>query len=340
MRQFWRAFLRRHGPIFLIGACLIPCSSTPARAASLQSWAGVVGGGGTASIPNGCTTYGVPAELVPMFTSQSLQMQVLGGNAACGYSGGWTNLTAASGPLPNSASLAPVLLGNPGFSGSFDGTSNSTANYASLSASAHANISGGTPGSPTALFDSQGASVFTDTLSVTSSQLANGSAALVQYLFAVNGSFSALGAPAPSFFGTVNGYVSLQQGNGPVYGIVQAGVSRGGTGFVGSGALPAGWTTSQGQLSGSGTFKSLMLPVVVGQQWVLNVGLLDWAYGTADSSFGATLSGIQLFDSQGNPVSDFSVTSVSGTQYVPEPSTALLLTVGVVALAAKQRKRA
>lgn len=77
--------------------------------------------------------------------------------------------------------------------------------------------------------------------------------------------------------------------------------------------------------------------MVVGQQWVLNVGLLDWAYGTADSSLGATLAGIQLFDSQGNPVSDFSLTSMSGTQYVPEPNTALLVVAGLGALAGRKR---
>jgi len=277
----------------LASATLVESPVTSARAASLEAWAGVVGGAGTGSIPNNCTTFGPPAELAPMFESQSLGMQVLGGNTTCGYSGGWTDLTAASGPLPNSASLAPVILGNPGFSGYFDGTSNSTANYASLSAWAHANISGGTPGSPVALFDSQGASFFTDALSVTSPMLVNGSAAFVQYLFAVNGSFSALGTPGPFLFGNTYGQLSLTMNGGPVYGIMSATVSRGGTGSVLGGTPPAGWTTSQGQLSGSGTFESLRLPVVVGQQWVLNVGLLDWAYGTADSSLGATLAGIQ-----------------------------------------------
>jgi hypothetical protein len=309
---------------------------TASQAASVEAWAGVVGGGGTGSIPNGCTTFGVPAELGPMFGSSALQMQVLGGNTACGYSGGWTDKTAATGPLSNSASLAPVILGNPGFSGSFDGTSSSQANYGSLSAAAHGNISGGTPGSPVALFDSQGASFFNDTLTATSPFLANGSAAYVQYLFAVSGNLSALGAPGPSLFGSTWGQVSLTMNNGPVFGVVTAAVNRGGLGTVNS-ALPAGWSTSTGALSGSSTFNSALMPVTVGTPWQLRVGLLGWAYGTADTSFfNASLIGIQLFDSQQQPVQQFSLTSESGIQYVPEPSTALLLSAGIVGLAVRR----
>jgi hypothetical protein len=327
--------LVRIGVLGWIAIAPAAASSAP----SLEAWAGVVGGAGTASIPNGCTTFGAPAELAPMFGSASLGMQVLGGNAACGYSGGWTDLTAATGPLPNSASLAPVILGNPGFSGSFDGTSSSQSNYGTLAAAAHANISGGTPGSPVALADSQGASFFDDTLTLTSPQLSNGSLAYVRYRFGVSGDLSALGAPASGFFGSTWGQVSLQMDNGPVYGIATAAVTRGGSGTVNSG-LPAGWTTSMGALSGSSTFDSLLLPVTVGQAWDLRVGLLGWAYGTADTSFfDANLIGIDVFDSQQTPVSSFSILSASGTQYVPEPGTASLLLCGLLPLAGRARRR-
>jgi len=217
--------MKIHTRLFIAGILALSLP-TASRAASVEAWAGVVGGAGTGSIPNNCTTFGVPAELAPVLGSGSLQMQVLGGNAACGYSGGWTDKTAATGPLSNSASLAPVLLGSPGFTGSFDGTSSSQADFGSLSASAHGNISGGTPGSPVALFDSQGAFLFTDTLTATSPVLANGSAAFVQYLFAVSGNLSALGAPGPSLFGSTWGQVSLTMNNGPALGVVTATVNR------------------------------------------------------------------------------------------------------------------
>jgi hypothetical protein len=328
----------KFGARILVAAMLALALPATSRAtSSVEAWAGVVGGTG-GSIQNGCTTYGAPAEMIPMFTLVSLGMQVLGGNAACGYSGGWTDLTAATGPLANSASLAPVILGNPGFSGSFDGTSSSLANYATLSAAAHANISGGPPGSPTALFDSQGASFFSDTLKVTSPSLANGSLAYVQYRFAVSGDLSALGAPAPGNFGQALGQLSLLQNNVGPYQVATATVTRGGLGTVSNGSPPTGWTTSTGALSGSSTFDSLLLPVTVGQFWQLQVGLIGWAYGTADTSFfDASLIGIQLFDAQQQPVSQFTLMSGSGTAYVPEPATALLLLVGLCALPRARR---
>ena len=333
--------MKNHSRVWLSVLCTIAIALPAAsRASSLEAWAGVVGGAGSGSIPDNCTTFGAPAELVPMFGSISLGMQVLGGNTACGYSGGWTDLNAASGPLPNSASLAPVILGNPGFSGYFDGTSSSSANYKALGTAAHANISGGTPGSPVALFDSQAASFFTDTLTATSPRLANGSAAFVKYRFRVNGDLSSLGAPGPYLFGQAWGQLSLEQDNGPVYQIAAATVTRGGLGTVNSG-LPTGWTTSTGALSGSGTFESLMLPVTMGQPWQLEVGLIGWAYGTADTSFfDADLTGVELFDSQGAPVSRFSLTSDSGTQYAPEPGAASLLLIGVSVLAHRAHRRA
>jgi hypothetical protein len=72
--------------------------------------------------------------------------------------------------------------------------------------------------------------------------------------------------------------------------------------------------------------------------------------GTVDFAHTATLSAIEVFDASGNPVSDFTVSSVSGTHYplstpistpvstpavgVPEPGTAALLLCGATSLAA------
>ena len=68
--------------------------------------------------------------------------------------------------------------------------------------------------------------------------------------------------------------------------------------------------------------------------------------GRVDFAQTATLSAIEVFDATGNPVSDFTVSSQSGTHYplstpvstpavgVPEPGTAALLICGVTSLAA------
>jgi hypothetical protein len=51
------------------------------------------------------------------------------------------------------------------------------------------------------------------------------------------------------------------------------------------------------------------------------------------------LSGIELFDSAGNPITTFTIQSDSGTQYsangvVPEPGSAALVALGAVGLCA------
>ena len=94
--------------------------ASAAAAAGLDTWVGVIGGAGNGSIAQGCTTYGPPASL--SFFSFNGFVVPVGGVAACGYSGTITQTSAASGPLTQSGSLAPVLLGNPGYSGSYDGT--------------------------------------------------------------------------------------------------------------------------------------------------------------------------------------------------------------------------
>ena len=79
------------------------------------------------------------------------------------------------------------------------------------------------------------------------------------------------------------------------------------------------------------------MPIVWGQPWDLKVGLLAWSYGTADNQFlsTATLSAFEFFDADGIAVNTFSLSSASGTDYlhpVPEPSTAVLLLVGIALL--------
>jgi hypothetical protein len=304
-----------------------------ASAASLDTWVGVVGGAGNGNIGQGCTTYGPPAG-ISFFTSNGFGVP-LGGITACGYSGSVTQTTAGSGPLTLGGSLSPVLLGNPGYSGSFDGTAAAVADFGRLGADAHANISGGIPGSPTALFESFAAARFTDTLTATSPLAANGSAGFIRYAFSIDGLSTSLGAPGPYLFGETLAVLDVQQDNGPVYGLLNASIRRGETGTINNGAPPAGWTTSMGSLAGGSTFYSLDLPMVWGQAFDLSVGLMAFAYGTADSDFlhTAQLSGVTLMDANHVPLSNFSLTAASGTDYVnavPEPASVAMLLAGLV----------
>jgi hypothetical protein len=319
-------------------AGLLSVSCSAAEASSLDAYAGVVGGAGNGST----STFGPPAEL-SFFVLSYLPIP-LGGISQTGYTGGISQVSAASGPLTNSMSVGPVILGNPTFGAFFDGTANSVANYGSLGASAHANILGGLPGNPLALFSSAGAAKFSDTFTVSSPLVASTSAGFVRYQFSVDGSLTSLGTPAPFFFGGTLATLVIQQQGGPVYEILVAQVYRGETGTILGSPPPPGWTTSMGSLSGGSTFYSLDLPMNWGQPWDVSVGLLAQAYGTADTNFLTTakLTGLELFDANHVQVTQFSINSVSGTDYInagptPEPATMLLLGTGLAALAGARK---
>jgi hypothetical protein len=71
----------------------------------------------------------------------------------------------------------------------------------------------------------------------------------------------------------------------------------------------------------------------------------DWiASGVLNFGHTAVLDGIQLFDAQGSPISNFSIQSQSGTSYtangvVPEPNCLVLLGVGFAAIAERSRRK-
>lgn len=315
-----------------------------AVAASLDAYAGVVGGAGNGSIAQGCTTYGPPAELSSFFTFSGPAIPA-GGIAPCGYAGGIDHAAGATGPITESKSLGPVLLGNPGFSGSYTGSANAVAAYGSLGASANGSFSGGLPGSPTALFEGAGAAKFADTLTASSPLVADLSAGFVRYQFDVSGSMTINGTPAPFYFGETYMALDLRHQNGPVFELMNAHARRGELATISNAAPGTGWTAGVGSLSGGSTLLTAPFEMRWGQPWDVQVGLIAWAYGEADASFLGTarLTGVQLFDANGVPISQFSLASASGTNYlqpVPEPAAVVLMACGLALTAMGMRRRA
>src|SRR5262249_55422214 len=81
-----------------------------------------------------------------------------------------------------------------------------------------------------------------------------------------------------------------------------------------------------GSIAGAGTFTSAItgafgvvfdLPIVAGQPFELKAGLQAYNGGDGVSSFRTTaqLVDVLLFDANHNPVTDFTLTSASGTNY-------------------------
>jgi len=317
--------------ISLLGVSLAAiglCSQ--ASAASLDAFAGVIGGAGLGTVPGGCSNAPPPALSFFSFTGTAWPVE---GIAACGYSGGLDQASAASGPLSLSKSLPPVSLGSSPGSGTFDGSAQAVANYGRLGTNAHAFIGAGRPGGNTQ-FQSIAAASFSDTLTASSPLVAAASAGFVSYQFSVDGSLTALGAPEAFYFGETYMALDLQHQGGPTYQVLNATVRRGGIGTLSNRPLPAGWATSEGSLIGGSTVFARDFPMVWGQAWDVQVGLVAWAYGTADSNFLSTarLTGLTLYDANHNLVSAFNLSAASGTDYVsavPEPQTWLLLLLGL-----------
>jgi len=82
-----------------------------------------------------------------------------------------------------------------------------------------------------------------------------------------------------------------------------------------------GFTVTASSISGSDVFNTFALPIVFGTAFDFTLGLLASSVpavgGPIDSSFniGAKLTGIEAFDSAGQPVLDLSISSGSGTSY-------------------------
>jgi hypothetical protein len=109
---------------------------------------------------------------------------------------------------------------------------------------------------------------------------------------------------------------------------------------------------------GPGFGISPTIPIVFGQPTELNINLdVDsditnftvGSFSKNDYSSTAVLSTIKVFDSSGDPVNDFMITSASGTSYsasgvIPEPATWTMLGVAMIAavlyLRTSQRRRA
>ena len=315
-----------------------------AHAASLRTITDVWGGSGNGNIAQGCTTYGPIPDLGAFFNGGG--WRVLGGNAACGYTGVTADQTVASGALLTQQTLPPVAVDNAG--GTFQGAAGARAAYGSLGVSSSGIHTGDTGGTTASFF--AGAAFFQDSLTATSSLVAPSAPGFVRYVFRMDGSLSApLGQR-----GSASVQLNIQQGSGPVLGLGRLGVQAGDPGaFSAIDGNPGSWTLGVGSVAGAGLFGSTVhvpffgdvdLPMTWGNPWDLKVGLLALGAHTSDASFLSTarLVDIQLFDAAHQRITDFRLSAASGTDYlaatVPEPPAWGLSVLGLVGVVLRRRQ--
>ena len=199
----------------------------------LESFAGVVGGVPTNSalIPGPCSTYG-GAPALAFFSGGGGLSVPAGGIATCGYSGDLTDVTAVVGPLPATQSLGPVLLGNPGFAGEYNGDAQASADYGTLGALAQGTVTSPGGGNPLALANSAAAAFFDDTLTPSSPFVTTASPGFVRYVFHFSGSLSTPKPATPFEPGTAGAELAIQHNGGSPFPLVRVGSTRGSTGFI------------------------------------------------------------------------------------------------------------
>jgi hypothetical protein len=316
--------------------------ASAANGSSIQVFAGAVGGSGNGSIADGCTTYGGP--FINFFNSSSGFSVPVGGIGACGYSGSTID---KSGPSALSAtqSIAGVPIAG---GGTYNGSASAHADYGILGADATGLFTGTLNG--TVLDNSMAAAFFTDALSLSSPNVVDGSHGFIKYQFTVHGTLTTGAGPnqeAALLFLSYNGGASEQLFHG-------LSSSNGGTATAtinNSGTPPAGYTFPPSGLSGSASFDSSLYPLIFGTPASVQVGLLAEVLGSGDADFASTaeLTGIFVYDSNGAPIADFSVSADSGTQYlgskdvtspVPEPGTFWLVGLSVLAVGWQRRRSA
>jgi MYXO-CTERM domain-containing protein len=293
----------------------------------VEAFAGVVGGTPTAGVgvPGECSTYGAPEPEASFFPGVGMSVPS-GGIAHCGYAGALTDNVAATGPLAAAQTLAPVLLGNPGAAGTYEGSADSSADFKVLRARASGTVTAPGGGSPLALANSSAAAIFDDMLTVTSNRVSSPSPGFVRYTFSFEGTLSAPGAVVPFMPGIAAALVGFEH-NGADYPLVSAQVVRGSNGtFQALDGSTGGIVTGPGTVTASGTFTSKITgefgqiidqEITVGQPFRLKAGLITTMIGTGDVEFKSTarLVKVEFFDRDHAPITDAVVTSASGTFY-------------------------
>jgi hypothetical protein len=308
---------------------------TNANAAGLQSVAGAVGG------QSSCGTFVSRPPFSTLFGSY-FQIGTTGnGISDCGLQGSVQDQIATSGPLTTINSVSATVGGGP-----YTGTSRATTNFGALSVAAHGQMLGVT--GPGGVNQSGGFSIFNDQLTFNSPTQASGSLGKVVYTFTIGGALTTP-VPNPPFAAESIANLVVKQDNffqGNIFTAKTSSLSLGT--ILGNPSYP-GFTMSQGAVQGEGQFSSGQIPFTYGVSSDLTVGLAGVSFPstgtTLDVLLNAVISGIKVYDSSGNLLTNFNINATSGAGYtangvssVPIPAGVWLFASGFASLMVLRRK--
>ena len=330
------------GWIILTG--VLAGAAAQASPVQLQAYTGAVGGS------NECPGGGPPV-VTHFFSTLGTFGLGAGGNGIsdCGLTGSVKNVVnvGVGAPPAISATNLPAANYQGSAFGTYSGAGAANANFGSLSVSAGGALTGPEPANGVA--ESIGLAIADDTINIPTGT------SFMEFQYTLNGGLS------QSANDLASGEIAAQVQVGSVtqqifYGLISE---------AAAGAFGANGVGVPGCVTGTDNFEctnalisTTMLPVTPGMGVTFDVGLMvstDLLNGASsvDPSPGLTLSGIELFDANGKPISNFSLTSGSGAVYgasglvseptsaTPEPAMAWVLASGLllVIVVARIRQR-
>ncbi len=327
---------------WIILAGVLAGAAAQADPVQLQAYTGAVGGS------NECPGGGPPA-VTHFFSTLGNFGLGAGGNGIsdCGLTGSVSNVVNAGAGAPPAVSGTNLPAANYLGSGlgTYSGAASATANFGSLSVSADGSLTGPEPANGYA--ESIGLAIADNTIDIPSGT------GFMELQYTLNGGLSQSASDLAS--GSMEAQVQIGSVTQQIfYGLIAGNVA---------GAFGANGVGVPGCVTGAGNFEctnalisTTMLPVTPGMDVTFDVGLmvstaLANGASSVDPSPGMTLSGIELFDANGNPISDFSLTSGSGAVYgadglvsepltsTPEPAMTWLLGAGIFLVIAGARAR-
>lgn len=338
--------------IALFGAPFSPVAALAAP--GLDAYVLTAGGNslfGATGDPFSCATF-APDRRAAIFGG-ALQVSLPTDGGICGVASDSRLVSASAGPVQTAATLA-AGFGSSGDPRSFTGNAQARAGYGTLGVRAVSSYTGASDSATVAGSQAGARQIETMTFGGSSG---NGT---YRPTFTIDGSLFNVGRTESEVefryaIGTGPMLVAFR-----IMNTASSGISLYANGAYQS-ALPGiaitGDAVNGFTVAGTTTF-SIDIPIQFGSvqemsfsMWAAtiprsNVGLVTPSGGDASFLNSATLTGIEVFDSGGNALDAFTISSGSGTSYgpggviaVPEPRTALMLCLGLLCLPWLRRLR-
>jgi hypothetical protein len=327
---------------WIILAGVLASAAAQADPIQLQAYTGAVGGS------NECPGGGPPV-VTHFFSTLGNFGLGAGGNgiSSCGLTGSVSNIiNVGTTPANSHTNLPAANYQGSGF-GTYSGAGNANANFGSLSVSADGSLTGFEPANGVA--ESIGLAIADDTINIPAGT------GFMELQYTLNGGLSQ----------SANDLASADIAAQVQVGAVTQQIFYGLISEAAAGAFGANGVAVPGCVTGTDNFEctnavisTTMLPVTPGMGVTFDLGLMvstDLLNGASsvDPSPGMSLTGIELFDANGNRISNFSLTSGSGAVYgasglvseptssTPEPAMSWILAagLGLVFVTAHARRR-